>query len=279
MLARSEKKKVPILMYHSISGYATPKFRPIAVSPELFADHMAYLRQRGCTPITITQFVNAVAQGGNALPERPLILTFDDGFADFFTEALPLLQQYSFTATLYIATGFIGSTSRWLVREGEATRPMLTWDQVSEVSACGIECGGHSHWHPQLDTLPLPEARHEIAHCKRLLEDHLGQEVSTFAYPYGYHSATIKRLIWEAGYTSACTVGYAMSSMTTDPFALVRLRMGADTSVEALATLLTQPIPSIGTTIYKRSLASGWRLVRRCSSSLTRHLKGRLESY
>ena len=80
--------------------------------------------------------------------------------------------------------------------------------------------------------------------CKALLEDHLGQKVSSFAYPHGYHSAAIKRLVREAGYTSACAVGYAMSSTTTDPFALARLPMGADTSLDALAALLAQPVPT-----------------------------------
>jgi hypothetical protein len=111
-----------------------------------------------------------------------------------------------------------------------------------------------------------------------LLEDYLGQEVSSFAYPHGYHSTAIKRLVREAGYTSACAVGYAMSSATTDTFALERLRMGADTSLDALAALLTQPIPSIVTMIYKRSRASGWRLARRFSASVNRHPQGGLES-
>jgi peptidoglycan/xylan/chitin deacetylase (PgdA/CDA1 family) len=265
-------------MYHSIAEHAAPNFKPFAVPPEMFAKHLEYLHQHLYTPITVTQFVRAVAQGGAALPERPVVLTFDDGFADFLAEALSILQQYGFTATLYIATGFIGSTSRWLVREGEATRPMLTWDQVREISACGIECGGHSHWHPQLDTLPLAAARDEIVRCKLLLEDSLGQKVSSFAYPYGYHSSAIKRLVQEAGYTSACAVGYAMSSTTADPFALARLRMGADTSVDVLAALLAKPIPSIGTMISKRFQTSGWRFIRRCSASVTRQPQGRLMS-
>ena len=264
-------------MYHSIAQSTNPKFKQFAVPPALFAEHMTYLRQHSYTPINVTQLVRMLSQESFALPERPVVLTFDDGFADFYTNALPVLQQCGFTATLYIATGFIGSTSRWLAREGEATRPMLTWAQVNEIGACGIECGGHTHWHPQLDTLPLAEARDEIVRCKKLLEDHSGQKVSSFAYPHGYHSAAIKRLVREAGYTSACAVGYAMSSTTTDPFALARLRMGADTSLDALAALLAQPVPSVGTTIYKRFRTLGWRLVRRCSASVTRQLRGRLE--
>ena len=72
---------------------------------------MTYLRHHGYTAITVTQFAYIVTQGEAALPERPVVITFDDGFADFFTETLRILQQYNFTATLYIATGFIGSTS------------------------------------------------------------------------------------------------------------------------------------------------------------------------
>jgi peptidoglycan/xylan/chitin deacetylase (PgdA/CDA1 family) len=278
MFIQSDGRIVPILMYHSISQDATRKYKPFAVSPALFAEHMAYLHQQANTPITVTQFINTRSKGPSALPDRPVVLTFDDGFADFFTEALPILQQYNFTATLYVTTGFIGSTSRWLQREGESTRPMLTWDQLNEISASGIECGGHSHWHHQLDTLSLALARDEIVRSKRLLEDHLGQEVSTFAYPYGYHSNTIKRLVREEGYTSACTVKNEASSEATDPFALARLTVSADTSLDALATLLTRRSPSVVAGMYASILASGWQLARRCSASVMRY-KGRLDCY
>jgi peptidoglycan/xylan/chitin deacetylase (PgdA/CDA1 family) len=265
-------------MYHSISQEATAKYRPFAVPPALFADQMAYLHQHGYTPITVTQFINARTKEGRALPERSVVLTFDDGFADFFTQALPVLQQYSFTATLYVATGFIGSTSRWLQAEGEATRQMLTWEQLTEISACGIECGGHTHWHRQLDLLPLTMAQGEIVHCKKLLEDHLGQKVLSFAYPHGYHSTAIKRLVQEAGYTSACAVKYAMSSAMTDSFALARLLVREDTGVDAFAALLTQRIPSVVTTIYRDARVPLWRLARRYSLSGNQYLPGELGS-
>src|SRR6185312_5321682 len=263
MLVKQEKKQIPILMYHSIAQSTNPKFKQFAVPPASFAEQMTYLHQHAYTPINVTQLAHMLWKERFALPERPVVLTFDDGFADFFTNALPVLQHYGFTATLYLATGFIGSTSRWLAREGEGTRSMLTWDQVREIGACGIECGGHSHWHPQLDTLPLAEARDEIVRCKKLLEDHLGQKVWSFAYPYGYQSEAIKRLVREAGYTSACAVGYAMSSTTADPFALERLQVEADMSGDDLAALLARPIQPIGTRIYKRFRTAGWRLVRR----------------
>src|SRR5438046_2460854 len=120
---RISEKKVPVLMYHSISCHYTRYFRQFTVSPTLFRQHMAYLSQHAYEPITVTQFVSSLAQGVSALPERPVVLTFDDGFADFFLDALPVLKRYGFSATLYISTAYIGQTSRWLQRERETSRP------------------------------------------------------------------------------------------------------------------------------------------------------------
>jgi peptidoglycan/xylan/chitin deacetylase (PgdA/CDA1 family) len=227
---------------------------------------MGYLSQHGYVTLTVTQFIQTRTKGKDGLPERPVVLTFDDGFADFFTEAFPVLQRYGFVATLYIATAFINGTSRWMRQEGEGTRSMLTWGQIMEINHYGVEVGAHSHSHPQLDILPLSLARDEIVQCKRLLEDELSQEVLSFAYPHGYHSAAIQRLVQKAGYTSACTVKYEMSTATTDPFALARLQVSSDTSVEDFAALLTTRCPPAVTTMYKRARIPVWRLVRRFSN-------------
>ena len=264
---------VPILMYHSISDSASQKFQQFAVSPHLFAEHMAYLHQHRYIPITITQLVTALSQPGTTLPERPVVLTFDDGFADFYTEALPVLKRYSFAATLYVATAFINGTGRWLQHEGEMARPMLTWEQLREIRASGVECGAHSHSHPQLDTLTSAEARHEIVQSKRLLEQQLDQEVLSFAYPFGYHTAGIRRQVQEAGYTSACAVKHAMSSASTDPFALARLMVRSDTTVDTLAALIDGRDSPIIPTMYVRARTPVWQLARRSSASMTRLLQ------
>lgn len=276
MMPQSSKEKIPILMYHSISQHATLKFRPFTVSPELFAAHMAYLHEHRYTPITVTQFVNALAQGVDTLPARPVVLTFDDGFADFFTSALSILKRYSFTATLYVVTGYIGSTSKWLLHEGENARPMLTWEQLTQINDAGIECGAHSHYHPQLDTLPLSMARDEIMKCKDLLETNLKQRVSSFAYPYGYHSTTIKQLVREAGYQSACAVKYEMSSVNADRFALARLIVRADTHLDTFSALLMGDSSSAVARMCKRAQTPVWQFARRCSALAVRHISGRL---
>jgi len=129
---------VPILLYHSITDDATPRYRRWTVSPAMFAAQLAYLHEHHYTPITVSQLVHAFSDT-TQLPSRPIVLTFDDGLADFYTNALPILAKHHFRATLYITTGYVGGTSRWLAALGEGERPMLQWSQLSEIDAAGIE--------------------------------------------------------------------------------------------------------------------------------------------
>ena len=276
MFEQREKGKVPILMYHSISpaSTATMQFRPFTVSPACFAEHMAYLVAQHYTPITVTQLVASRFSGADPLPQKPVVLTFDDGFADFYASALPILKQYSFVATLFVTTAFVNATSRWLQKEGETARPMLTWEQLSELPTHGIECGAHSHSHAQLDILPCAMAKAEIEQSKKSLEDHLGRAITSFAYPFGYQTARIRQLVQAAGYTAACAVKHGMSTAQDDPFALRRLMVKADTNSVAFATLLTgaylSPLAA-ATTMYARTRTPLWHLVRRCCALMKRY--------
>ncbi len=260
---------VPILLYHSISRDATPQFAKWTVHPEVFAAHIAYLHDHCYTPITVTQLATAMTDSSVRIPDWPVVLTFDDGFADFYTGALPLLKSYGFATTLYITTGFIGDTSRWLYREGEGERPMLTWSQIAEISTSGVECGAHSHSHPQLDTLPPSVARDEIIRSKTILEHHLGRQVSTFAYPHGYYGSVVRRLVQQAGFSSACAGKNAMSATTDDRFALARITVTADTDVEGFGRLLAGRGLRIAPT-RERVRTKGWRLVRQSARLLRR---------
>jgi peptidoglycan/xylan/chitin deacetylase (PgdA/CDA1 family) len=275
MLNQINKRKIPILMYHSIADNANAKFKQFTVAPQLFADQMAFLYQHKYTPITVTQLVNGWYQSGSLLPEQPVVLTFDDGFADFYTQAFPVLKRYNFTATLYVSTAFIGGTSRWLKLAGQTTYPMLTWEQLCEISMNRIECGAHSHSHPQLDTLAYTAAKDEIERSKKLLEDHLDREIESFAYPFGYQTADVRRLVRHAGYTSACAVKHAMSSKADDPLSLSRLMVRADSDIHTFAALLAGRSSSPVTAVYKlyaHARTPVWQLVRRCSASMVQHL-------
>ena len=257
---------IPILMYHSISDHASARFRSFAVPLSLFAEQMARLQSLGYTALTITQLVGALVSKKNALPERPVAITFDDGFADVFSEALPILQRHGFTATVYITTGYIDGTAKWLAAEGEAERRLLSWDLIRELHAAGIECGAHSHTHPQLDVLPALRAKEEIVRSKKILEDRLQAEVASFAYPFGYYTKAVRRAVQNAGFTSACAVKFALSSKESDLFALARLKVGPDTSGERLDSLLSgRTSPA---TLASRARTPAWQLVRRCSAWL-----------
>ena len=234
----SVKQYIPILMYHSISSCATTGFRSCTVPPEVLEEHLSYLEYAHYTSLTVTQFVQAIAQGGDGLPFRPIVLTFDDAYRDFYTSAFPALQRHGFTATLYVTTAFVGNSSRWLRYESERSRPIISWEQLAELRANGVECGAHTHTHKQLDTLPPSIARDEVAHSKEQLEEHLGEPVFSFAYPFGYYNARIRQIVQEAGFTSACAIKSKLSSLHDDPFSLARLAITPDTRINDLAAAL-----------------------------------------
>jgi len=258
-------------MYHSISTQASRSFRSFAVAPDRFAAQMAFLHEHAYTPLTVSQFVSLRAQGSAALPARPVVITFDDGFADFALEALPVLRRYQFAATLYVTTNFMNTSSRWLLQEGEADRSMLSWQQLREVRDNGIECGAHTHTQPQLDMLSPDQIWQEITLSKDALEQHLGNPVMSFAYPYGYYTPQVRTLLTKAGYTSACAVKFTMSTMSTDSLALARLKVSANTDLPAFADLLEGRGMSPLTTLYTRLRTPAWHLTRQGSSAVTHY--------
>lgn len=253
---------VPILLYHSISDNVAPGYKKWALSPSLFSAHLSYLRSAGYTPLTVTQLVELVTTGDKLIPVRPLILTFDGGLADFYNSALPILVQHEFVATLFVTTGWIGGVSEWLAPLGEGGRAMMNWTQIAKLPMVGIEVGAHTHTHPQLDMISHAEARYEIERSKTILEQKLGRRVESFAYPNGYYTRSVRDLVQEAGFLSACTVKPAFSRASEDLFALARLTITGDTDVERLSKLLSgQELPVIS--VQERVQTTMWRLFRR----------------
>jgi peptidoglycan/xylan/chitin deacetylase (PgdA/CDA1 family) len=187
-------------------------------------------------------------------------LTFDDGFADFYESALPILDRYGVTATLYVVSGLLGGSSRWLEREGAASLPLLSWPQLTQIAQSGIEIGSHTRSHAALDMLPITTAKDEILSSKRALEDGLGMQIRSFAYPYGYYSRAVQSLVASAGYTSACAVRYAMSSPIDDRFALCRQIVRGGTSIKDFDAILSGRAPRLH---YDRLRSKTWRYLRR----------------
>jgi peptidoglycan/xylan/chitin deacetylase (PgdA/CDA1 family) len=257
MTMSTTARPVPILGYHSVSTEATPAFHRMAIHPTRFAEHMAYLAAEGYTTLTMRE-LTALREAGDEIPPRTVALTFDDGFADFYGEVLPVLRSLGFTATLYVVTAFVGNTSRWLVDERESDRPLLSWSQLAEVAEAGVECGAHSHTHPRLDVIPLARAYEELSTSKALLEDRLQLSVDSLAYPFGLHSRGVRAVARAVGYRSACAVAELVSDVD-NPFAVPRLTVSAGVDKAGLATLVANARPSA----RQRMVAEAKRLVRR----------------
>jgi len=249
---------IPILMYHSVSNKVAPRFSKFAVTPQSFEAQLAYLQQSGYHSLTVSQMLQQVDTSATPEP-KPVLLTFDDGFADFYEAAFPLLKKYNMVATLYIVTGAVGGTSHWLASEGEGQRPIVTWKQVRDLAANGVECGAHTHTHPPLDRLPRASARDEISRSKQALEDHLGQGVNSFAYPFGYFDDAVQEMVQSTGYLSACAVNYRMSSCHDDRFALSRYIVAGGLGLDAFAAILKG---GFHIQINSRIRAEVWRIVR-----------------
>jgi O-antigen biosynthesis protein len=262
---------LPILMYHSISDKVNSKFQHWSMPPSTFAAHMSYLKRSGYTPLTVTQLVQAMTDTSISMPAHPVAITFDDAIGDFMSGAFPTLMENSFPATLYVPTFYVGKQSAWLSSSGEGDRPMMTWEDLIQVDQMGIECGGHSHRHYEMDTLSKEETWQEIIICKNLLEQHLGHAVESFAYPHGYHSTVTARLVKKAGFTSACGVKHMLATTEDNPFSLARIIVSPDVDPSKLEELMqgkglvkSQPNERIRTKI--------WRIVRQTKAQFRRRL-------
>jgi peptidoglycan/xylan/chitin deacetylase (PgdA/CDA1 family) len=248
---------VPVLMYHEITASPFGSAR-LAVPPASFAAQITYLRDTGFTGITAGQVASALARG-ERLPDRSVVLTFDDGFADFHEVALPILQRHGFTATLYMTTGWIRGAKD---AAGSAPGPMLSWSQLSEVASAGIEIGAHSHRHRELDQLDDRALYGELATSKEILEDGLATAVPGLAYPFGYSSARVRGLAHQVGYGHAYAVGNRRIGPEPDLYALPRLTVSRATRLRVYGQVAEcRNLPAIF--LKDRALTKGWAAVRR----------------
>jgi peptidoglycan/xylan/chitin deacetylase (PgdA/CDA1 family) len=227
---------IPILLYHSVSADPPDWIAHLTVTPQDFARHIGVIVESGRTPMTVSELRDALG-GRAALPSRPVVLTFDDGFADF-TEVSATLATHNMPSTLYVTTGSLRGRGSRSPEMALPPAPMLEWSQLAEIEENNVEIGAHTHTHPQLDTLSTPVAVEEIRRCKHMLEDELGHEIPSFAYPYGYSSARVRRAVETAGYSSACAVMNALSSDSDRVFSLARLLVGANTTPAQMAAWL-----------------------------------------
>jgi peptidoglycan/xylan/chitin deacetylase (PgdA/CDA1 family) len=218
--------KVPIVMYHYIRVNPDSRDRMgfgLSVTPADFAAQMDWLARAGYHPIT-TEDLYGYLNRARGLPSKPVILTFDDGYADFYTAALPILKSHDFKATAYIVSSFVG-------RGG-----YMTADQIREADRSGIEIGSHSVNHANLARSSIGSVRAELGESKRNLEQMLGHPVNAFCYPSGKFTGAVANEVAAAGYHTATTTAYGFWHSSGDRFVWTRLRAGGGQSLSDYAT-------------------------------------------
>ena len=263
LAAADGRRLVPVLTYHSVSDDPPAPIRRWSVTPARLRAHLTALRHTGFTGLTVTGLL-ACYRGERELPERPVVLTFDDGYEDFLLEALPVLDDAGFPSTLYASSGLLRDERSAADRPGR----MLDWRQLGEVAAAGVEIGAHSHTHRELDVLSGREATWEVAHSGQRLRDELGLPIRTFAYPYGYSNRDVRSAVREAGYDAACGVKNAYSHAGDDRWALSRILVERDLDTAALTRLVTRPVLPVGRR-GERPTTVGWRTYRRTRALVT----------
>jgi peptidoglycan/xylan/chitin deacetylase (PgdA/CDA1 family) len=184
----------PILIYHSVRPYYdsdTPAVRRYIATPDTLEKELAYLKDNGFTSVTFDDLASRLTRG-TSLPSKPVIISFDDDWQSQYTYAVPLLKKYGFTATFYV----------WVVVVGMKNH--MTWDEIRELSAAGMQIGCHTITHPYLTRVRDDDTlRRELLGAKQRIEAEIGKPVTSLAYPFGQYNEHVVAMAREAGFTSA----------------------------------------------------------------------------
>jgi len=223
--------RVPILMYHHVGvppADAGEIRRDLSVSPADFEEQLLYLKQEGYESIGLLDLVLHLTRG-EPLPDKPVILTFDDGYRDNYTQAFPLLERYGFAATFFLVTGPIDA----------ANPDFLSWDQVQEMHRAGMEFEPHSLDHPDMRDRATEFLVYQVLASKGAIEERTGETCRFFAYPSGRYDEHVIDVLRSADFWGAVLTEQGATHRTGDLFVLRRVRVQAGDGLDAFAVKLT----------------------------------------
>lgn len=212
---------VPILMYHYVGENPIPSDHGrdyLSVSPSKFEEQLTYLKNNGYTPISLDELYGIY---GNLTqpPAKPVVLTFDDGYIDFYTTAYPILAKYNFKAVSFIPTGLIG------------TGYYMNWDQIKQIQRSGlVTFEGHTISHPNLTLLSSTEALRELKEGKEILQSQTGYPVNFIAYPVGISNFHVQELAKQAGFVGG--VGTWSGKTNSPGINMPRIRINGQMTLE-----------------------------------------------
>lgn len=219
---------MPILMYHYVSVppvAANAVRRDLSVPPDIFDQEMRYLSEQGYQTIQLRDLVSYFETGAQ-LPPKPIILTFDDGYADHYTNVFPTLKDFGFTGTFFIITQFAD----------QGANGYMTWEQIQELAANGMEIGTHTIDHrANLAGLSVNTQRRTIQPARDALQEYVPNPSPVFAYPAGSYDHNTLDLLRELGYAAAVTTKQGVVQQSTQSLELKRLRVHGAWSIAQFA--------------------------------------------
>lgn len=207
-------KKIPVLMYHSINY---EKNNILRVPKEKFAAQMKWLYDNGYSTLSLDEVYDAVAND-KEVPEKSVVLTFDDGYKDNYENAFPVLKKYNFKATVFMITDEIG----------DSKNGYLTAEQIKEMDSYGIRVESHTLDHPDLDSLSYEKQYKELAESKATLEKLLGRTVNFIAYPSGRYDSNTIKAAKKAGYKMCFKMKGGIGSIDDNEYEFPRFFVGED---------------------------------------------------
>ena len=218
----SNRDHLRIIYYHRIDD----EEHRSCVSVKAFAEQMAYLRAENWQVLTLREVAEHL-ESAKPFPQRAIAITFDDGFQDNYTAALPILQREAIPATVFLTTDFIGTDELPVLRDRQGIPP-LNWDQVRAMVEAGIHLGAHTLTHPSLNEIPADQASHEIRECRTRIQQETGVWTEDFCYPRGHYNDVVEEAVRQAGYKTALTTRPGVVQPGDPPLTLRRTFIARD---------------------------------------------------
>ncbi len=203
----SDCRAVMVINYHKVDTV----FHSLSVRPEDFEKHMQWLKKHGYNSITPDQLYDFVTTGAG-LPDNPVLITFDDGYADNYNNAYPIMQKYGFVGTIFVVTSYLDKYPNY-----------MTWEQAKELEANGFSIESHTATHKSMTEASDAQIVEELTKSKETLKEKLGKDSKFVAYPTGTYNLHIAQLAKDAGYKAAFTIKYDAVNRNSNVFALERV--------------------------------------------------------